>query len=97
MVDLRNPLETLESKSLPGGPIRNGQQPFARRLVSEFNDASWSPGTLLTVREVARALRVATSTVYKLCAERRLAHVRVSNAIRVPAAEVERYATCAPS
>ena len=28
--------------------------------------------------------RVCTSTVYKLCAEGRLRHVRVSNAIRIP-------------
>jgi excisionase family DNA binding protein len=41
------------------------------------------PQQFLTVREVAKLLRVATSTVYKLCAEGKLAHVRVSNAIRV--------------
>jgi excisionase family DNA binding protein len=40
-------------------------------------------GRLLTVREVAKLLNVATSTVYKLCAEGKLAHVRVSNAIRI--------------
>jgi len=38
---------------------------------------------LLSVREVAARLGVSTSTVYKLCAERKLPHVRVSNAIRV--------------
>jgi excisionase family DNA binding protein len=41
------------------------------------------PQQFLTVREVAKLLNVATSTVYKLCAEGKLAHVRVSNAIRV--------------
>jgi excisionase family DNA binding protein len=41
------------------------------------------PARFLTVREVAKLLNVATSTVYKLCAEGKLAHVRVSNAIRV--------------
>ena len=38
---------------------------------------------LLTVRQVAARLGVSTSTVYKLCREGRLPHVRVSNAIRV--------------
>ena len=42
---------------------------------------------LLTVREVAAFLRVSTRTVYTLCDQGRLAHVRVVNAIRVdPAA-----------
>jgi excisionase family DNA binding protein len=38
---------------------------------------------MLTAREVAEVLRVNTATVYKLCASGELAHVRVSNAIRV--------------
>jgi len=38
---------------------------------------------LLTVREVAAFLRVSTRTVYTLCDEGRLAHVRIANAIRV--------------
>jgi len=40
-------------------------------------------GPFLTVREVAARLRVSTSTVYDLCESGGLAHVRVSNAIRV--------------
>jgi excisionase family DNA binding protein len=40
-------------------------------------------GLLLTVREVAARLRVSTATVYDLCESGGLAHVRVSNAIRV--------------
>lgn len=43
----------------------------------------WPHERLLSVREVASRLGVCTSTVYKLCAEGRLAHVRISNAIRV--------------
>jgi excisionase family DNA binding protein len=38
---------------------------------------------LLTVREAAETLRVRPVTVYKLCANGALAHVRVSNAIRI--------------
>ena len=37
---------------------------------------------LLSVRQVAARLGVSTSTIYNLCREGRLAHVRVSNAIR---------------
>ncbi len=38
---------------------------------------------LLTVREVATQLGVCTATIYTLCAEGKLEHVRVANAIRV--------------
>ena len=39
---------------------------------------------LVTVREAARLLRVSTATIYKLCADGDLVHIRVSNAIRIP-------------
>ena len=45
----------------------------------------------LTVREVARVLRVSTATVYKSCASAELASVRVLNTIRVSFAEVARF------
>ena len=41
------------------------------------------PARLLSVREVARALGVSTPIVYRLCDRGELAHVRVSNAIRI--------------
>jgi excisionase family DNA binding protein len=41
---------------------------------------------LLTVRDVAERLRLCTATVYRMCERGELAHVRVSNAIRVPEA-----------
>jgi excisionase family DNA binding protein len=45
---------------------------------------------LMSVKEVAKALRVCTATVYDLVERGELAHVRVSNAIRVvvPCAEI---------
>ncbi|HET9594989.1 MAG TPA: helix-turn-helix domain-containing protein [Anaeromyxobacteraceae bacterium] len=43
---------------------------------------------LLSVREVAARLGVCTSTVYRLCAEGRLVHVRVANAIRIAPADL---------
>jgi excisionase family DNA binding protein len=42
----------------------------------------------LTVREVARVLRVSTATVYRLVEEGHIPHVRVSNAIRIPEEEI---------
>jgi excisionase family DNA binding protein len=43
--------------------------------------------SLLTAREVAAHLRVSTRTVYTLCEEGKLLHVRIANAIRIePAA-----------
>lgn len=39
--------------------------------------------TLLTANEAARVLHVSTATVYRLCTQGELPHVRVSNAIRV--------------
>jgi len=48
------------------------------------------PERLLTVREVAEVLAVSTPIVYTLCERRELAHVRISNAIRVaPSALVD--------
>lgn len=43
---------------------------------------------LLTVREVAERLAVSTRAVYKLVERGELAHVRISNAIRVAPADL---------
>jgi len=47
---------------------------------------------MLTVREVAKLLNVGTSTVYKLCAEGKLPHVRVLSAIRFHLRELKNLA-----
>jgi excisionase family DNA binding protein len=49
--------------------------------MAGVSDASTE--TLLTVVEVAQQLRVSTATVYKLCHEGLLAHVRGLNAVRI--------------
>src|SRR3990172_4876508 len=64
--------------------------PLGIPLVSGFEVAD-SCLPLLSVREVAQRLNVATSTVYKICAEGKLPHARVSNAIRVPEAALATY------
>ena len=50
------------------------QSPIVKSVASE---------RLLSVRQVASRLGVSTSTVYNLCREGKLVHVRVSNSIRV--------------
>ena len=47
------------------------------------------PDPLLTVREAAARLRVNPVTVYRLCAEGRLRHIRISNALRIHRADIE--------
>ena len=46
---------------------------------------------LLSVRQVAARLGVSTATVYALCEKGALAHVRVSNAIRVAPADLDQF------
>ena len=46
---------------------------------------------LLTVRETAEILRTSTATIYSLIKAGELAHVRVSNAIRIARREVGAY------
>jgi len=48
----------------------------------------WFADRLLTVREVAAFLSVSTRTVYVLCDEGKLAHVRIANAIRIEPGEL---------
>jgi excisionase family DNA binding protein len=48
-------------------------------------------GGLLTVREVAAELKTSTAAVYRLCERGDLAHVRVSNAVRIAPADLAAY------
>ena len=59
-------------------------------------DASACPPTLLSVRDVANSLRVHRSRVYSLCSRGELAHVRVSNAVRIRADAVEEFLKSRP-
>lgn len=48
-------------------------------------------GGLLTIGDVAELLKVSTATVYALVKRGALPHLRVSNAIRVRAVDLEAY------
>jgi excisionase family DNA binding protein len=50
-----------------------------------------SPAPVLNVREAAAKLRVSPATIYRLCAEGKLRHVRVSNALRMTEEDLEGY------
>jgi excisionase family DNA binding protein len=49
------------------------------------------PIPVLTIPEVAEALRVHQKTVYKLVSERKLRAVKVGRAVRVRLTELERF------
>ena len=92
LADLCTNWQNLSNHGLVGGNSREPSHPLAqtatdsRASVGQPGDASAavdSTGSLLTVRQVAARLNVCTASVYKLCAEGRLAHVRVLDAIRV--------------
>lgn len=66
----------------PGAPApARGVQPFV--AVPPGGNGRRAP--------VARLLGVSTATVYRLCGEGRLAHVRVGNAIRVRPVDLETF------
>lgn len=95
-----NPLTSLRSRLAPGvrysrpfapfteafGPY--GVQSAPRGDLTALKDL---PAQLLTVREAAERLRVSPSSVYALCAEGSLPHVRVSNALRIAGADIENF------
>ncbi len=45
----------------------------------------------MTVKEVATILRVCRDTVYRLCANGQLPHVRILNAIRIAPADLDGF------
>jgi len=95
-----NPLISFPSGG-PGG-VRNSRpftpftEAFGPTLVQGVRDGRHgllkaAPAQFLTVREAAARLRVSPVTIYRLCADGRLRHVRISNALRIAAEAVEDY------
>ena len=80
-------------RSQPSQPITAFRRPFATPLLRTIDgQPSELPG-LLTVQEAAEALRVCRATIYRLCAAGKLPHIRVSNAIRIPVAAIDKLST----
>ena len=79
--------ESLRSDEGGSGNALDQEAAFGR----SFGPTLVQGSRLLTVREVAVLLRVCTATVYRLCSQGVLQHVRISNAVRVPADAVERH------
>jgi excisionase family DNA binding protein len=78
----------------PVGPGSHAVAPIGPRGTVNGAPAVRNAGSgssLLTVAEVARRLRVCLATVYRLCREGWLRHVRVSHAIRVPEPSLAEY------
>ena len=65
---------------------------FAALVLHDPGVRARSAGNaLLTVREVAAILRVCRDTVYRLCANGQLPHVRILNAIRIGPADLDGF------
>jgi excisionase family DNA binding protein len=79
--------------------LADSRKEFAAHLLpaSRMPSGDTSPllqvSSLMTVRQVARVLRVCTATVYRLCERGDLPHVRVSNAVRISAQHLASYLT----
>jgi Helix-turn-helix domain len=77
-------IDRLDAVDAPGRQIA-GARSGEMRLVNPLAEP------LLSVRDVARALRVAPYTVYVLCDLGELPHVRVSSAIRVRPLDLQAF------
>lgn len=91
-----NRLQTLESAATSSPPASRAQQPSPRSLSHPCPKAPASLRAVrgadyLTVRDIAGRLDVSTATVYALVERGELAHVRVSNAIRIAPADLAAF------
>jgi len=76
----------------PSHPVREDTKDFAAILLLGSTQAPSANdlGRLLTVREVAEQLGVCRATVYRLCSQGTLPHIRISNVVRIEAEALER-------
>ena len=75
------------SPVVPAGRGERAEQP----TVPSLHLVQSTRNPLLTAKEVADVLRVCSATVHKLCDSGALPHVRVLNAVRVEAADLEKF------
>ena len=69
--------------------LRTPESSGGRRTTLRSLDGG--KGHLLSVRAVAGRLSLSTATVYKLLAQGKLPHVRVSNAVRIHPEDLAAY------
>lgn len=82
------------SPFIPAVPSQSGAQMGPKKMGASrgaIRSVGDSPDRLLRVSELAGLLRVSTATVYAIVERGELEHLRVSNAIRVTTAALERY------
>ena len=60
-------------------------------MTRDVTVAERSPGTFLTVAEVARGLQVSNMTIYRLVTSGRLPAVRIGRSYRIREDDVRRY------
>jgi len=82
-VDPANPLSGRRDTRYEAGFVPTVSPRFRSKLVL--------PEQLLTVRGAAKRLRISRASLYRLCAQNRVAHVRVGNAIRFTPADIAAF------
>jgi len=82
----------------PDGKDSIGYQEFCYQICYQNSEGepkagcpAFASGKLLTVKQVAEVLGVCTATVYTLCDEGALAHIRVRNSIRISEATLAAF------
>jgi len=68
---------------LNGTPDKPCEAAFVPTVSPRFRGKFRFPERLWTVREAAERLRISRASLYKLCAQNQVVHVRVGNAIRI--------------
>jgi excisionase family DNA binding protein len=85
-------MEKIESASGSGSQESQTEGTFRRSFAAGLLlEAEEDDAPLMTVRQAAEFLGLCTATVYALCAEGALRHVRILNAIRIRPSDVRAF------
>lgn len=86
-------IEARDKRSLMQGSAGKGKFLAAGLLQVAGTSEGVVPGahSLLSVKQAAALLGLCAATVYKLCAEGELSHVRIPNTIRILPADLARF------
>jgi excisionase family DNA binding protein len=92
-----NPLTLLGLSEAESVPRRRPFSPFPAPFGPTLAQGRHRKATavqFLTVREVAAKVRVSAATIYALCAQGKLPHMRVSNSLRLALDDIEAFLRC---